>query len=138
MFCESDVSRLQNRPMMNGDLFLLLLNREQWLGRCAARFRVVARLDAGLAMQMAEAQLENLKGDLAENPEQAADDGGSMEEQKKFPGLWTCLKAGCDGLELTDVGSRSFHEALGREAGLSADQIIATWNAKCPIGLTDR
>lgn len=50
------------------------LTREQWLARCAAHFQKVAALDESLAIDMAKAQLETLKGDLSENPEQAADD----------------------------------------------------------------
>lgn len=47
---------------------------EQWLERCAARFQAVASVAPGLAMNMAKSQLENLKDDLTENPEEAADD----------------------------------------------------------------
>jgi hypothetical protein len=42
--------------------------------RCAARFCDVAGLYEHLAISLAESQLENLSGDLSENPEQAADD----------------------------------------------------------------
>lgn len=50
------------------------LSREDWLSRCATRFRKIAALDATVSMQMAESNLENIGGDLTENPEQAADD----------------------------------------------------------------
>ena len=50
------------------------LTREQWLARCAARFREVAAVETPGDMELAEAQLENLKDDLTENPEDAADD----------------------------------------------------------------
>jgi hypothetical protein len=48
--------------------------REQWLARCAARFASVAAIEEPGATELAEIQLENLKGDLTENPEEAADD----------------------------------------------------------------
>jgi hypothetical protein len=50
------------------------LTREQWLERCAARFRSVAAMKPELARSFAETQLESLKDDLTENPEDAADD----------------------------------------------------------------
>lgn len=48
--------------------------RALWLDRCAARFCQEAGLPRDMAMEMAESQLENLKGDITESPEQAADD----------------------------------------------------------------
>lgn len=50
------------------------ITREQWLERCAARFISVAAVGKQDAHDLAESQLENLKDDLTENPEQAADD----------------------------------------------------------------
>jgi hypothetical protein len=50
------------------------LTKEQWIERCAKRLQEVAHLDAGMAHYIAESQLENLRGDLTENPEDAADD----------------------------------------------------------------
>ncbi len=50
------------------------LTREEWLARCAARFVEKANAPEQLARDMAESQLENLKDDLTENPEEAADD----------------------------------------------------------------
>jgi hypothetical protein len=49
--------------------------REQWLERCAARFRSVCpSMSVEDAKGLAESQLENLNDDLTENPEDAADD----------------------------------------------------------------
>lgn len=48
--------------------------REAWLERCAAVFRTKAAMEPTLAMQFAEANLENLNDDLTESPEQAAQD----------------------------------------------------------------
>lgn len=56
------------------DMTPTALSREQWLARCAAHFQKVAALAEPSAMDLAESQLETLKGDLSENPEQAADD----------------------------------------------------------------
>lgn len=47
---------------------------EQWLERCASRFMAIAGLTPELSMEMAKSQLENINGDLKEDPEQAADD----------------------------------------------------------------
>lgn len=50
------------------------LSREQWLARCATRFRLAAAVPPDEAMSLAESQLEILDDDLTESPEQAADD----------------------------------------------------------------
>lgn len=47
---------------------------KQWLERCAARLREIGLSDRGMAFDVASSLLENLNGDLAENPEEAADD----------------------------------------------------------------
>lgn len=58
--------------------------------------------------------------------------GGTLREQPKFEGLWTCSEAGCQGMELTPDGARSFHEELCRQSGMTADQIVASWNKANP------
>lgn len=59
--------------------------------------------------------------------------GGPMKEQAEFKGCWTCLNAPvCDGLVLTGTGARSLHEELCRMSGMTADQIVADWNATSP------
>lgn len=50
------------------------ITREVWLQRCVARLMERAGLGRDDAMLLAESQLENLKDDLSENPEDAADD----------------------------------------------------------------
>lgn len=49
------------------------LPEEQWLSRCAARLQERAELNPVVAMDIAKSQLENLNGDLTENPEEAAE-----------------------------------------------------------------
>ncbi len=50
------------------------MNKEEWLTRCAARFATRGGLHLKQARDFAEAALENLNGDLTENPEEAADE----------------------------------------------------------------
>lgn len=50
------------------------MTKEEWLARCAARYQTRAGMETTEAMQAAAASLENLDGDLTENPEDAADE----------------------------------------------------------------
>ena len=50
------------------------MDKKEWLTRCAERYQSRAGMEAGEAMQAAEASLENLDNDLTENPEDAADE----------------------------------------------------------------
>lgn len=50
------------------------ISKDEWLQRCAARYQHRAGIEASEAMSCAEASLENLDGDLTENPEEAADE----------------------------------------------------------------
>lgn len=50
------------------------MTKELWLERCANKLVAVANVETALALDIAESQLENLKGDLTEDPEEAADD----------------------------------------------------------------
>lgn len=50
------------------------MDKNEWMARCAARYQQRAGMEAGEAMQAAEASLENLGNDLTENPEDAADE----------------------------------------------------------------
>lgn len=50
------------------------ISREDWLNRCAARLIERAALTREVALDIAEAQLENIKEDLTENPEDMADE----------------------------------------------------------------
>lgn len=50
------------------------MDKEEWIRRCAARYEERAGLHCLQACDIAEACLENLDGDLTENPEDAADE----------------------------------------------------------------
>lgn len=50
------------------------MEKEEWIRRCAARFEQRGGLHLNQARDFAEACLENLDGDLTENPEDAADE----------------------------------------------------------------
>lgn len=50
------------------------LTRQEWLEKCAARLIEEAKIDEGLARDIAESQLKNLNDDLSEDPVEAADD----------------------------------------------------------------
>ncbi len=52
----------------------ITITREEWLNRCAARLVLRAELTPAVARDIAEAQLENIKDDLTENPEDMADE----------------------------------------------------------------
>jgi hypothetical protein len=67
---EQNGNGCQPSPAAHGSV----LSRDEWLSRCAAHFVKRAAFDAALAMEYAQAQLESLKGDLTENPEDAAED----------------------------------------------------------------
>lgn len=47
---------------------------DEWIERCAKVLRERGGLEPAVAQQIADSQLENLGGDLTENPEQAAED----------------------------------------------------------------
>lgn len=55
-----------------------------------------------------------------------------MPEQPKFPGIFDCREPGCDQMVITGTGERNFHESLCRVAGMTSDEIIATWNRDNP------
>lgn len=57
--------------------------------------------------------------------------GRALKEEAKFKGLFTCA-APCDGLVLTGTGARDVHQEVCRLRGMSADQIIASWNKESP------
>lgn len=57
------------------------MDKEEWLMKCAARFETLGGLHIKQARDFAEAALENLDGDLTENPEEAADEDMTRWEE---------------------------------------------------------
>ena len=57
------------------------MDKEEWLTKCAARFETRGGLHLKQARGFAEAALENLDGDLTENPEEAADEDMTRWEE---------------------------------------------------------
>ena len=49
-------------------------DKQAWVSRCADRYVEQSKCDRDLAESMAEASLENLAGDLTEDPIEAADE----------------------------------------------------------------
>jgi hypothetical protein len=64
-----------------------------------------------------------------------------MEEQEKFPGLFTCAEWLCDGLHMTGSAQRDFHAELHRQFAakngrrVTMEEIILDWNIKSPKDL---
>lgn len=50
------------------------MNKSEWLEACAARFIEKAKVERDFAVEAAEACLENVEGDLSENPVECADE----------------------------------------------------------------
>ncbi len=57
------------------------MDKEGWLTKCAARFETRGGLPLKQARDFAESALENLDGDLTENPEEAADEDMTRWEE---------------------------------------------------------
>ncbi len=50
------------------------MERKEWISKCAAIFQTKALLERTTANEMAEACLENIDGDLTENPVDCANE----------------------------------------------------------------